>query len=158
MSRKRPKREPVDLGELLDALTLAAPAGLERPPLSARQWERAVGSRIAAKSKPWRLERGVLHVRVSHSVWANELALLSEEIRAQLAESGIAVESLRFSVGRIERERPATPARKAPRPVALPADLQRQVDAIADDGLRDALEQAAAVSLGEEARRKRRKP
>ena len=156
MKRRRKKHEPVDLGEVIDRLVLTPPEGLERPPLSARQWERAVGSRIATKSKPWRLVRGVLHVRVTHSVWANELALLSDDIRRQLAESGITVEALRFSVGRIERDTPAPLARKAPRPIALPADLQRQVDGIRDEGLREALGRAASVSLGEEARRRKR--
>jgi hypothetical protein len=96
----------------------------------------------------------VLFVRVAHSVWASELQLLSQEIRDQLASSGITVDSLRFAVGRIERERARlAPPRKAPRPIALPPELERMVDGIGDESLKDALRRAAQVSLAAEARR-----
>lgn len=152
------RRDPVPLADTLDALTLTAPPEAERPPIPQRHWERAVGTRIAERARPWRLERGVLHVRVSSSVWASELQLLSTEILAQLQGAGLDVRSLRFSVGKVERfGPPPPPPQVAPRPVPLPDDIAREVDAIDDDALRGALTAAASRWLGSAARAARRR-
>lgn len=147
-------REPVELGATLAALALELPPGAERPPVPFLQWERAVGTRIARRARPYRLERGVLHVRVSSGVWASELQLLSDDILAQLRSAGVAVQSLRFGVGKVERLGPPPPPPKhAPRPIPLPEDLAGKVEAIADESLRRAVERAASVWLGAEAER-----
>jgi predicted nucleic acid-binding Zn ribbon protein len=154
MSRAR--KEPVELATMIDRIAPAPPAGVDVPPVSLRHWEQAVGSRIARKTSPWRLERGVLFVRVAHSVWANELQLLSNEIKAQLASAGIVVEALRFSVGRIDRPPQARRARRAPRPVQLPSDLQARIDAIDDPDLRRAIAEAAGYCLADRPKARRR--
>ncbi len=147
--RARGKRGPVELCDTLSALSLGVPAYVERPPIPYRHWERAVGTRIAGKARPWRLERGVLHVRVVSSVWSSELQLLSLDILAQLGGVGIKIESLRFSVGPVEAlGPPPPPERYAPRPVPLPGDIVRAAERIEDDELRAAVSHAASVWLG----------
>lgn len=139
----------MELADTLSRLSLGVPADVERPPVPHRHWERAVGTRIAGKARPWRLERGILYVRVSSSVWSSELQLLSSEILAQLRAVGLEIDSLRFSVGKVEElAPPAEPERFAPLPVPLPKEVARAAEGIADDALRDAVERAASVWLG----------
>jgi len=139
---------PLELSETLAALALKVPPSVERPPLPFLQWERAVGTRIAGRARPVRLERGVLHVKASSGVWASELQLLSADILESLRAAGIEVNSLRFSVGKVEGLPPPPPEKRAPRPLPLPSELAAAVEQIGDDALRDALRRAASVSLG----------
>jgi hypothetical protein len=87
------------------------------PPISSRDWEVAVGTRIAARTRPLRLERGVLQVIVSSAAWSQELSLLATSIAEQLRARGIKVDSLRFSVGKLEPDArpPRRPKKRAPR-------------------------------------------
>lgn len=43
-------------------------------------WEKVVGEQIAKVTKPERIERDVLYVRVKKAVWRNELVFLKKEI------------------------------------------------------------------------------
>ncbi|MBM4358863.1 MAG: DUF721 domain-containing protein [Deltaproteobacteria bacterium] len=153
MSRR--SSSPVELGATLASLSLTLPPDVERPPVPFLHWERAVGTRIARRARPHRLERGVLHVKVSSGVWASELQLLSDDILAQLRASGIEVQGLRFSVGKVERlGPPPPPPREAPRPLPLPDDIAAKVRTIEDDALRDAVGRAASLGLGADAVRR----
>ncbi len=130
---------------------LRPPGNLGPPPVSERDWEEAVGSRVARRTQPLRLERGVLYVQVANAAWSNELSLLTDDILAQLTERGLAVESLRFSVGTISRAqatRQSGPPKQAPPPDAeLPSELKNQVAEIEDPELKDAIAGAAAKLL-----------
>jgi hypothetical protein len=142
--------EPIGLVLQRDA-GLRVPASVETSPVAFRDWEAAVGSRIAARARPVRLERGVLTVRTATSTWAQELALLSDPILAQLRARGVAVDTLRFRVGHVEApERPPQrdEVRTAPPEVPLAPDLSARLAAIADPELRDAIAHAAAKNLG----------
>src|SRR6185369_15504631 len=81
---------------------LRVPSSIETSPIPYRDWEAAVGSRIAARARAVRLDRGVLVVRTATSTWAQELALLSDAILAQLRGRGVSVDALRFQVGPID--------------------------------------------------------
>ncbi len=127
------------------------PGNLGSPPVSERDWEEAVGSRVARRTQPLRLERGVLYVRVANSAWANELSLLADDILAQLSARDLTVETLRFSVGTISRAQATRhhgPPKMAPPPDAeLPDQLKAQMNDIADESLKEALAAAAAKTL-----------
>ena len=120
--------------------------------MSARDWEAAVGTRIAARAMPAKLDRGVLHVRVASSTWAQELSLLGEPILAQLRARGVHVEALRFRVGHVEvPERSKTRedhVRTSPPAVALPPQLAEEVANVPDEELRAAIRHAAQKNLG----------
>jgi hypothetical protein len=119
-------------------------------PISRRQWEAAVGSRIARRTRPYRLERGTLHVRTATAAWANELSLLSETIVEQLRRHGLRVDALRFRVGPIDAVEPpprAPAPSPAPPPAPLPAEVDANVARIEHDELRAAIRDAAARSL-----------
>ncbi len=108
-------------------------------------WQRAVGDRLALKTHPERIADGVLTVRVPSSTWAQELSLLSEVVLQRLGAAGHRVQKLRFQVGtgRITPDAPITIVRRVPLPASLAATLAR----IDDPELRDAIAEAASLSL-----------
>lgn len=139
---------------------ITPPSDASRSPVSARDWEAAVGSRIAARARPVKLERGVLHVRAASSTWAQELSMLCEPILAQLKARGVAVESLRFRVGPVdppERAKTRNELRVAPPAVKLPEPLAAEIEHVADEALREAIRRAAAKNLGWQRMRTSRK-
>lgn len=127
-------------------------------PIPEKSWEIAVGTRIAARAKPHRLERGVLTVIAATSAWASELSLLADPIVAQLRRLGIEVASLRFKVGTIEA--PPPPARRPPKlvphPVPLEPSMSARLSEVADDDLRAAIERAARTTLAYQTEPKKR--
>ncbi|UQA61661.1 DUF721 domain-containing protein [Polyangium aurulentum] len=134
------------------ATTIAVPKNaVPGAPVSARDWEAAVGSRIAARARPVKLERGILYVRTASSTWAQELSLLSNPILEQLRARGVEVEALRFRVGPVEApERPPTrdEVRTSPPSAPLPPPLAAEIARVPDDELRQVIARAASKNLG----------
>lgn len=118
-------------------------------PIARRDWELAVGTKIAARARPQRLERGVLWVLASTASWSNELSLLARPILDRLRKSGVPVNELRFRVGKLDEPigKPRRPAKIVPRPIPLEPDMMRSLDAVADEELRNAIADAARISL-----------
>lgn len=140
---------------------IAPPSDTSRSPVHARDWEAAVGSRIAARAQPVKLERGVLHVRAASSTWAQELSMLCGPILEQLKARGVAVESLRFRVGSVEppaREKTRHDVRTSPPAVKLPEALAAEIEHVADEALREAIRYAASKNLGWQRVREARAP
>jgi hypothetical protein len=130
---------------------LRVPASIEASPIAYRDWEAAVGTRIASRARPLKLERGVLLVRTASSTWAQELALLSDAIITALRGRSIAVDSLRFRVGQVEApDRPPSreEVRVSPAPVPLPNAVALQIAHVEDPELRAIIARAAAKNLG----------
>jgi hypothetical protein len=130
---------------------IKVPPRVESSPVAFRDWEAAVGSRIAARARPSRLERGVLQITTASATWAQELSLLGDAIVVQLRARGVSVNSLRFRVGKVEP--PARPpsrdeVRVPPREVPLPQQVTAELIRVADPDLRDAIARAAAKNLG----------
>jgi hypothetical protein len=123
----------------------------ETTPVPTRVWELAVGSRIAAKTSPSYMEKGTLFVRVANATWAQELALLSDDILRELRTRGIQVEALRFRTGPVEPP-PRPPQRDEPRkapPLApIPKAVKTELAKVDDEVLRAIIERAASRSLG----------
>ena len=93
---------PRPLRDALEAVTAdAAPAGI----LARAQqlWPEVAGAVVAAESEPVSERGGVLSVRCTSAVWAQELELLAPDIRARLnvalASEGT-VSELRFTAAR----------------------------------------------------------
>ena len=66
-------------------------------------WRRAVGVQVATRTRPIKLEAGVLLVQVASSAWAQELSLLEGTLRTRLADLGVDVRSVRFRVGAVKQ-------------------------------------------------------
>ena len=121
-----------------------------RPPIPMREWKVVVGPRIADRAHPITLERGVLLVKVTTSVWANELQMLAPELVARLRVRGHAVDQLRFRVGPLDLpEKPPERrmTRKVPPPVALGPELKATIARVDDPVLRGIIERAASANL-----------
>jgi hypothetical protein len=119
-------------------------------PLPLWLWQEAVGARIARRARPVRLERGVLTVRAATSVWAQELTFLAPTIIAQLSSLGLAVKSVRFSVGTVDQlpnEAKALPARTPHIERPLGQDLNGAIQKVEDTGLRAVIARAARANL-----------
>ncbi|NUO49923.1 MAG: DUF721 domain-containing protein [Polyangiaceae bacterium] len=127
------------------------PEGLGASPIGAKDWETAVGSRIAARTRPERLEQGTLHVVTASAAWSQELSLLVDPIRERLGVLGIQVENLRFRVGKIDmtsRIALRRPVKDAPPDAPLSEPLARALASVEDDELRRSIARAAKKALG----------
>ena len=152
---KRIRRRRLDSPEPLD--TVLDRAGENRfakrqLPVPLAVWRAAVGPRIADRARPIALERGVLVVKVTTSVWANELSMLAPKILEKLAQSlpNLAVKSLRFRVGPldvVEGIQEKRVYRQIPPPVPLGSDLERSLEKVEDEELRTLIASAAAKNL-----------
>ncbi|MCU0686075.1 MAG: DUF721 domain-containing protein [Polyangiaceae bacterium] len=159
--RRRKARGPVAL-EALVAGWAGGPAGSKGPtgyapgfspgpsPVDEVAWRRVVGMGVALRSRPLRVVRGTLWVRVASSSWAQELSLLQATIIDRLATYGVRVERVRFQVGEVGPPNRA-PRLEAPPPAApkadLPEDLVRALAAVEDEELRRTLTEAAGLNL-----------
>src|SRR5574340_236836 len=67
----------------------------------AAAWHQAVGERIAAHARPEKLQRDTLFVRVSDSVWMQQLHFLKQDILEKINQLlvGKEVKNIHFSLG-----------------------------------------------------------
>jgi len=151
MTRRRHRRAAELIGNLLSG------HGVERELREHRlltHWARVVGDRVAARSTPDGLSKGVLWVRVANSAWLHELSFLRDEVIARangLCGDPPLVTDVKFHLG--PRRRPDADDALAPtmrirrvrvrqRPLPAPATGQRLADIeceasqIEDDELR----------------------
>jgi hypothetical protein len=117
-------------------------------------WPGVVGDSIAANSWPARFSRdGTLHVTVSSSLWAFELAQLEPEIAARLAHAlgEAAPRRLRFAPGPLPEPSPQNVRKEGtvpPRPSDEELSAAAKIAApVADSELRELVARAAAASL-----------
>jgi hypothetical protein len=122
----------------------------ERAPIPVAVWRDAVGARIAERARPVSLQEGLLTLLVPTSVWAHELSLLTDEVRARLHERGFAVREVRFRVGQlpvVERATQTRAARTVPARGQPPHELVAILAAVADPELRAVIAEAATANL-----------
>ena len=67
-------------------------------------WDNAVGKKIAKHARPSSIKRGVLVVKVSDSVWVQELEFRAHEIRERInrALQREAIKEIRFRIGELK--------------------------------------------------------
>jgi hypothetical protein len=117
-------------------------------------WLEVAGADITRNAWPARVGRdGTLHVATSSSAWALELSQLASEILERLrGHLGDAVpKALRFAPGHLP-EPPRSSSEEQPVPVLSPlgeevAEAERMAAEIGDEGLRERVQRAAALSL-----------
>jgi hypothetical protein len=154
VKRRRRRREFEPLGTVLGrdkVVRTILPPGIAPAPIGARDWELAVGTRIATRTRPEKLERGTLWVITASAAWSQELSLLVDPIKERLANVGVEVKELRFRVGKIEMDTRIAlrrPPKEAPREVRIEEPLARALANVGDDELRRAIAAAAKRALG----------
>src|SRR5689334_12837304 len=156
MSRRSSRQiEPIGAVVQREA-TFRVEASKRAPPVAPRDWESAVGTRIAARARPVKLDRGVLLVRTASATGAQELTPLADAIIEQLRAHRVAVDSLRFLVGAVDPpERPPwrQEVRTSPPESPLPSEVKRELAKVNDPELRAAIARAASKNLGWQAHR-----
>ncbi len=152
------RRSPTPLGELVAPAreTFAKRAGVA---IDRETWRRAVGDRIAARTEPGWLKGSVLTVLAASSAWAQELSLLSEDIKRRLAQHGLELRGIRFLVqGGAGYRHDAHKLSKVSRE-ALPDELRARLRGVDDAELAQAIAEAAGFSLAHSrAEQGKRKP
>jgi hypothetical protein len=162
--RKRKYRERLDRPEPIGKVVERAGENRfakKALPVPIDIWRHAVGPRIAAAAEPVSLDQGVLVVRTSTSVWANELSMLSDPIRAKLEQAGFPIKRLRFVVGSLFTKAAApvpTIKRWVPPPARLPPSMQELLPSIEDPELAALLADAASKNLAWQSAREEPKP
>ena len=85
MTRRRRQKDLLKLGEVLHRALKRREVFV---PFEDRKlteiWERSVGRQIASRAYPENIRRGTLFVKVSTSVWMQELHLMKKEIIAKM--------------------------------------------------------------------------
>lgn len=147
----RPERIGAILRERIDAL------GWERRLREEEVvagWDAAVGPQIASHARASHIANRRLTVVTENPVWTQQLSLLRTELLRRLA--GLfgpeAVTELYFVTGRLEpASQPQAPApsnRLAPE--TLPETLERELDVIADAGVRESVRRLILAALADE--------
>ena len=118
-------------------------------------WNKIVGDRIAAKTFPDGLEKGVLWVRVTTSAWLHELSFIKDTIvqkaNAEIGANRVTEVRLHLGERRSRTDDPLAPTIKIRRIVSRKRELptpasghvlqgiQDEVDAVEDEDLRQAI-------------------
>src|SRR5512135_3185277 len=104
---KRQYRNPFLVGEILE--NFLTKSGLNRRVREQRildSWSQTVGEGIAEQTRPIRIQNGILQIRVSSSVWMQQLqymkGMLLDKLRNRGAED---LEDLRFFMGEVKDDR-----------------------------------------------------
>lgn len=130
MAGKRRKGSPEAIGRLISAGLEGSALGARLKDLEVwRLWSQAVGSAIAARTRPLRLSGGQLTVLVSGAPWMQQLNFLKEELREKLNRSlGCErVTSITFKSGRIHEPSEGT-RHEAPLLYPLSPTRQHQIE------------------------------
>ncbi len=135
----------------LGAILSSSPALRVEDHLPWHTWRELVGHRVANRTQPLRVERGILHVKVTSSAWASELSLLQVPLLKKLKQFYPNIHALRFRVGTVSL--PSSPPPAGPVVSAdLPAPLLEKINELDDAKLSAVLREAAALSLGRQQR------
>ena len=105
MEKRIPKPSP--LGEVLEKFF--SQSGMKRRLADQRIldcWKKAVGRGIAEQTQPLRIQNRVLQVRVSNSVWMQQLQFMKGMILQKVREETglMELEDLRFFLGEVNEE------------------------------------------------------
>jgi hypothetical protein len=160
---KRRAKRPFPLGEILE--NFFGRSGLKARLTEQRaldSWGRAVGKGIGEQTQPIRIQNRVLQVRVSNSVWIQQLQFMKGMILSKIKEEpGMEdLEDLRFFIGEVEGgegddgiadHRPGEGEREAKGWEKLSeaemTRIRREVEALADPELRKIFESIFARSF-----------
>lgn len=127
-----------------------------------KAWDRLVGPQVSKHCQPERLKDGILFLRVSSSVWMQQLqfmkSMILEMVNGCMGEN--AVRELRFQIGKIGPVRKGN--LKPWRDVSLPQEvlmrIDRELSLVGDPELRDIIRKLrvkeAQVKVWEDQRRK----
>jgi len=121
-------------------------------------WNDIVGEQIAKRAQPERLRNRILFVRVSNSVWMQELQTMKPMLleRIHKAVKKAAIDDIRFKLGEVPS--PSTsltppPATAEIEASSLSPDLEAHLERIRDSELKNLMRNAMLKQAGRAAKR-----
>lgn len=91
-------------------------------------WAATVGADVARRTRPQSVTNGCLHVVVDNSPWLAELTLRAVELTTRITARFGTVQSVRFTLGRIDSPSDPSPLPGAPPTRTLDHDDLREIE------------------------------
>lgn len=149
---RRPRSKLVGIGELIPAVYPSSEPQEAKALRVFAAYCKSVPERVLHNARPVRFHEGVLTIHTSTATWANALSLEITELLASVRKraNGITVQRIAFRTGHLPELPKAAPIPPKLVPIALhelPDQVARELAAIGDDSLRDAVQRAAVTAL-----------
>jgi hypothetical protein len=118
-------------------------------------WNKAVGIKIAAHTRPERLKRNTLFVKVTSSVWMQQLHILKSEIIQKINQllGKNLVKNIHFSIGEIPSALARNPYPPSFSPESYPLKdkekklIEKRTSSIADNELKEILKRVMIKNI-----------
>ena len=118
-------------------------------------WNKAVGSQISAHSRPEKLKRYTLFVKVSSSVWMQQLHILKSEIIEKINQSTGKefVKNIHFSIGAIPSSVSRNPHPPSFSPESYPLKdkekklIEKNISSVKDPDLKEILKRVLIKNI-----------
>jgi len=103
---KQDKKSFIHIREVIDNITSTIPINFDDIRIW-KVWDGVVGKKIAEHAQPSWIKKGVLMVKVTDSVWLQELEFMAEKIKEGLNAKiqREAIKKIRFRVGTLQIEK-----------------------------------------------------
>ncbi len=157
MRKWRKKAYPTDISVILNSLLTKKKLKKKIADCKVFEiWDDVAGEKIAEKTEPLELRKGVLKVMVSDHVWLQQLQFLKEEIKDRLNKKlgKKSVENLYFQIGKVEAAKEAEPdIAEELKKVRLTKEERNQIEATLSDCDNDIIKTAAKKAMINAAKR-----
>ncbi len=147
----RKKAKPTNIGDIFSGLfkDMQAESHLELGSIQ-KSWQQVVGDKIACRTSPATIRKGVLFVNVTSSMWVQELHFLRgailEKLNATLKQTKLT--DIRFSIGTVPGAQ--HPSDREPLPELSQENssmVAKESSAIKDHELRDSFQSFMSTYL-----------
>lgn len=118
-------------------------------------WQKAVGPQISVQTRPYRLKRNTLFIKVSSSVWMHQLHILKQDIIEkinQLLEKDL-IKNIHFSIGDIPSGMSTNPYSSSFSSESYPLKekdkklIEKSVSSVADPELKEILRRVMTKNI-----------
>ena len=118
-------------------------------------WRKAVGAQISVQTRPDRLKRNILFVKVSSSVWMHQLHILKQDIIEKINEllGKELIKDVHFSIGEIPSTMPTNSYRSSSSPESyLLRDkdkklIEKSISSVEDPELKEILRRVMTKNI-----------
>ena len=118
-------------------------------------WQKAVGPQISVQTRPDRLKRNTLFVKVSSSVWMHQLHILKQDIIEKINQllGKELITNIHFSIGEIPSAMPTNSYRSSFSPDSYPLRakdkklIEKSISSVADPELKEILRRVMTKNI-----------
>jgi hypothetical protein len=118
-------------------------------------WQKAVGPQISAQTRPDKLKRNTLFIKVSSSVWMHQLHILKQDIIEKINEipGKELIKNIHFSIGEIPSTMPTNPYGSSFSSESYPLKdkekklIEKSISSVADPELKEILKRVMTKNI-----------